>query len=275
MNNVSQPLMQLYQNFLLFLPKLIAALVIFVAGLYLSGLAARSVERAAKARDVDHELVVLVSRLTRWGVLVLGLVIALGQVNFNLTGFMAGLGIVGFTVGLAVQDVSRNFVSGLLLLMQQPFSIGDTIEVSGYTGTVVDISTRATELKTFDGLRVSIPNTDVYTSTVKHFGHVKFRRLDVSVGVAYDSDLDLVTRTVVKALAGIKGVVESGDQAPIVVYNSFGESSIDLTAYYWIDLDEVGFLDAQNGAFITTKLALEAAGIDMPYPTRTILTPKA
>ncbi len=261
------------QQFLLFLPKLIAALVIFFVSLYASVLAAKTVKRAMKAKKVDPELSLLLARITRISVLVVGTVIALQRVDFNLTGFLAGLGIIGFTIGFAIQDVTKNLVAGMLLLWQQPFDIGDSIEVSGYAGTVTNISMRATEIRTADGIDVIIPNGDVYVSPIKIFSDIQRRRVAVSVGVACDSDLDLVTRTLEEALSTIPGVIID-DPAPKVVFGAFGESTIDLTAYYWVDLDQIGYLDGQDRGIKVVKTACEQAGIDMPYPTRTLLMPQ-
>ena len=111
------PWQEFLQQTMRFIPRLIAALVIFGAGIFLSGWAARWAERAAKNRTSDPELLRLLSRLTRWAVLIVGLLLALEQVNFDLTAFVAGLGIIGFTVGFALQDIARNFVAGILLLI--------------------------------------------------------------------------------------------------------------------------------------------------------------
>jgi len=263
----------LAQQFLLFLPKLIAALVIFFVTLYASVLAAKAVKHAMEAKKVDPELSLLLARITRISVLVIGTVIALQQVDFNLTGFLAGLGIIGFTIGFAIQDVSKNIIAGMLLLWQQPFDIGDVIEVSGHAGTVTNISMRATEIRTFDGLDVIIPNGDVYVSAIKKYSDIVRRRVALSVGVACNSDLDLVTRTLEEALSTIPGVI-TDDPAPKVMFGAFGESTIDLTAYYWVDLDQIGYLDGKDQGIKAVKTACEQAGIDMPYPTRTVLMPQ-
>jgi small conductance mechanosensitive channel len=261
------------QQFLLFLPKLIAALVIFFVSLYASVLAARAVKGAMRAKKVDPELSLLLARITRISVLVVGTVIALQQVDFNLTGFLAGVGIIGFTIGFAIQDVTKNLVAGMLLLWQQPFDIGDSIEVSGYAGTVTNISMRATEIRTADGIDVIIPNGDVYVSAIRKYSDIVRRRVALSVGVACDSDLDLVTRAIEEALATIPGVI-TDDPAPKVMFEAFGESSIDLTAYYWVDLDQIGYFDGKDQGIRVVKTACEQAGIDLPYPTRTLLMPQ-
>lgn len=257
---------------LVFLPKLITALVIFLVGLYLSGLAGRAVKRTLNARDSDPELTLLLQRVAKWTIIILVTITALQRVDFNLTGFVAGLGIIGFTIGFALQDVSKNFVAGILLLLQQPFDIGDAIEVAGYSGTVKNVDIRATEIRTFDGLQVLIPNGDVYVNAIKNFSKAKRRRLQLNIGVAYDSDLDIVTDTVSTALSSISGVI-TDDPAPVVAFKEFGDSSINLTAYFWIDLDQTGYLNAQDQSIKVIKKAFEATGIDMPFPMRTLQMP--
>lgn len=257
---------------LVFLPKLITALVIFLVGLYLSGLAGRAVKRTLNARDTDPELTLLLQRVAKWTIIILVTITALQRVDFNLTGFVAGLGIIGFTIGFALQDVSKNFVAGILLLLQQPFDIGDAIEVAGYSGTVKNVDIRATEIRTFDGLQVLIPNGDVYVNAIKNFSKAKRRRLQLNIGVAYDSDLDIVTDTVSTALSSISGVI-TDDPAPAVAFKEFGDSSINLTAYFWIDLDQTGYLNAQDQSIKVVKKAFEATGIDMPFPMRTLQMP--
>ncbi|OQY35105.1 MAG: hypothetical protein B6I38_01835, partial [Anaerolineaceae bacterium 4572_5.1] len=108
-------------------------------------------------------------RTTRWAIIIWGLFLGLQQVEFNLTGFVTGLGIVGFTIGFAFQDIAKNFMAGMLLLLQQPFDIGDSIEVAGYAGTVTDIEIRSTALRTFDGRHVIIPNAEVFTGVITNF----------------------------------------------------------------------------------------------------------
>ncbi len=273
MDIISQSLQAMLEQFLLFLPKLIVAVMVFFIGLYFSGGAARGVKRMAASRRLDPELSLLLERLARWTVIILSSVVALQQVNFDVTGFVAGLGIIGFALGFALQDVSKNFVAGILLLLQRPFDIGNVIEVSGYLGTVTEIDIRATGIRTLDGVPVLIPNGDVYVAAIKNFSRTKRRRLEVAVGVAYDSDLELVACTIVKALSGIAGVV-ADDPAPQVVFGEFGKSSIDLKAYFWIDLDKIDYSDAQDQAIKTIKTAFEQAGIEIPFPTHTLLMPQ-
>lgn len=255
-------------NLLAFLPLVIVSLLIFVFSFYLAGLASRGVKRVLERRKVDKELAILFSQITRWALVVLGITLALEQVGFDLTAFLTGLGILGFTVGFALQDVSKNFIAGVLLLLEQPFDLGDTIEVGGILGKVAKVDVRATELYTPDGQNVIIPNGEIFTSAITNYTRYPRRRVELSVGVGYESDLEQVRAVALGALAGLPGLLD--DPAPQVVFNNFGESSIDFTLYFWVDLSQTSYLAALDAAVVRIKTAFERAGINIPYPVRTI-----
>jgi len=272
MDIVSKTLQDLLTDFLTFLPNLIAALLIFVVSLYLAGLIAKLVRRSLEGRKADNEIMLLLTKLSRWSIIILGSIAALQQVGFDVTAFLAGVGVLGFTVGFALQDVSKNFVAGLLLLLEQPFDIGDVIEVGEYTGTVANVELRATEIYTFDGQNVLIPNADVFTSPIKNFSRYNKRRLDITIGVAYDSDLEVVRQTALDVVSQIKGVIN--DPAPSLIFNNLNESTIDFTVYYWIDLEIGGYLESMDAGVSGIKTVFQEKGIEMPYPTRKVILEK-
>lgn len=257
-----------------FVPRLGVAILVYLIARLISSSAARLIRRSMEMQKRDTELIVLLEMLTRWGILALGIVLALEQLApGRFSSLIAGLGIAGFTIGFALQDVAKNFVAGILLLIQQPFEIGDSIEVADFGGTVLDISLRATELRTWDGRRVFIPNGDIFVSPIVNFSRAMRRRIEISIGVAPDSDLDHVARVTLDTIAkSVSGVLT--DPAPQVVFSQFGESTIDIKVLYWIDTGEAGVLQAQDEGVRGIKEAFEDQGIEMPYPTRTILMAK-
>jgi small conductance mechanosensitive channel len=266
--SISDTLNQMLFNFVEFLPNLIVALIVFIVGLYLAGIFARMVRRGLERRKTDPEIILLASKTTRWVVIVLGTLAALQQVNFNITAFLTGLGIVGFTIGFALQDVSKNFVAGLLILIQQPFDIGDAIKVTDYAGTVIAIDLRATELHTLDGQVVFIPNAEVFTNPITNYTKASKRRVDLSAGVAYESDLEEVTRAALEAVSSIPGLLQ--DPAPTLHFQGFGGTTIDLTLFYWIDTNQTDPFTAKDIGLKEIKVAFERAGIEMPYPTQRV-----
>jgi small conductance mechanosensitive channel len=257
-----------------FLPRLGLALLILFIAYWVSRIVRKQVRRAMKRRDHDPELIVLLEMLTRWGILAFGIVIAAEQIApGQFSSLIAGLGVAGITVGFALQDVAKNFIAGLLLLIQQPFEIGDSIEVVSYGGTVLEISLRSTTIRTWDGRHVIIPNSEVYLNPIINFSAAPRRRIEITVGVAPDSDLDQVTRVALKTLTeNVEGILQ--DPAPQIIFSNFGDFTIDFTAYYWIDTGEVGVFKATNEGVKAIKNAFDEEKIEMPYPTYVTLTDK-
>jgi small conductance mechanosensitive channel len=268
-NNLSDLLQDLYAGLIGFIPDLIISLIIFLAGLYLAGLIRRVQSRWLVRRNASTETTLVIEAITKWTLYVLVTTMALNQIGFNLTAFLTGLGILGFTVGFAIQDVSKNFVAGLLLLLEQPFGIGDTIEVKGFTGTVLDVQLRATEMRTLDGLIVQIPNADIFTSPITNFTRATMRRIELKTGVAYGTDLESARGTALQAVFRIEGVLV--DPAPRLVYDKLGPSSLEFSLYYWIDTGATDYLTAVDAGVVAIETAFSAAEIEMPYPMQTVI----
>lgn len=254
-----------------FLPRLIAALVIFAVGVFLSGFVARSIHRLLTARKVDPELSILLRRIVKISLMMLTTIVSLQQIDFEVTAFVAGLGIVGFTVGFALQDVSKHLVAGVLLLLQQPFEIGDAIEVAGHAGVVEDISLRATELRTFDGLLVLIPNGDVYVKPIRKFGRGYYRRVQLTVKVQ-TTDTVLAKKTVLERVLAITGVIPASP-TPRVMTKSLTATASELVCYFWVDLELTGILEAQDlviesvrDGFLDASVKAESIAIAVPAP---------
>lgn len=269
---LSDTLQLLLERFLLFLPKMIAAFVFFLIGLYLVNLLARLARKGLEARKVDRQAAHVIVQVLRWTLTILVVVIALQQVEFNLTAFVASLGVLGFTIGFALKDISENFTAGLLLLLQRPFELGDLVEIEGFFGKVNDVSLRATEILTQDGHHVVIPNSTVFTNPIINYTRTPTWRIAIDVGVAYNSDLEQVRQVTVAALSAHPMILK--DPAPYVVFNAFGDSAINLTAFYWIDSREVYPRRAKDPGIMAISKAYTTAGIDIPFPIRTLLMEK-
>jgi small conductance mechanosensitive channel len=250
------------------LPTILEALLIAVAGIFLARLTSNVLTRVLKRQKADPEVTLLLARLTFWSIIVIGLITAL-QRFFDVTAFLAGLGILGFTVGFALQNIMQNFVAGVILLIQQPFNVSDAIEVSTYSGTVLAINMRTTEMRTWDGRIVIIPNSDVLSNTITNFTRAKSRRIDVPVGLSYASDPETARRTILEAVRSIPGLLD--DPAPSAVFDKFGDSSFGLTLYFWIDMEKGDYIAAKDLALLKIKDALDRHSIEMPFPTSTVL----
>ncbi len=269
MESITVILQELLVKFLTILPKAIAAMVILIIAIYLAGLISKIMCKALDKRGVDKEVGLVITRIVRWAVITLGFFLALHQLGFDLSAFLVSLGVVGFTVGFALQDISKNFVAGMLLLLQQPFDIGNVIEIDGFTGTVLNVDLRATEIRTLDGKIVLIPNADVYSNPITNYSREINRRLDLTIGVACDTDLELARATVLEAIAGIEGLLS--DPAPQVIFSNFGDSSIDFDLYFWVDTQKNDILFAKDSAVVMINAAFVEKGIEIPYPVQTVL----
>ena len=259
---------QFVESLVFFIPKLITALVIFVAAVILGGLASRSVRRAARPKVTDPGTLRLLGRLARWTVIVVGTLAALDQVDFDVTSFVAGLGIAGFTLGFALQDIARNFVAGILLLIRQPFNIGESVKIGGYAGTVMDVSTRDTVIKTWDGEKVIIPNSDVFTQAITNYSDLPLRRRTIRIGLGYDEDVGRAVRAFMKAIRGVEGVL--ADPQPTVLVEELGDSALMLAARFWVDQGTHSLFEVHSAAVQAIKETAAAGGIDLPYPTQTV-----
>lgn len=268
MPDIVKPFEDMLATLIAKLPNVITAIVIFILFIYLAIVVRRALRLGMQRRKMDPQVAALMTKVGYWTVVILGTIVALQQVGFNVTAFLTGVGVVGFTIGFALQDVSKNFVAGLLLLIQEPFDVGDTIEVKGFTGSVLAIDLRATEMKTLDGRLVLIPNSDVFTSPITNFTRALSRRVELQIGVSYESDPEHVRTTALKAISSIPGLLD--DPPPQVVFNNFGPSTFDLSIYYWIDTAITTVFPAQDAGLVAINRLFQGAGIEMPYPTQVV-----
>ncbi len=175
---------------------------------------------------------------------------------------LAGLGFFSVAIGFAFQDILENTLSGVLLLIRQPFESGDQIEVHGQTGTVEAITIRETRITTYDGQLVVIPNRDVYKNVIRVQTHHEHRRLSFTVGVAYENDAPEACAVIVDALKTVDGIVESPQ--PEALVSQLGVSTVDIDARFWCAAPQHDARVVQDAAIVAVKQALDAHGVEMP-----------
>jgi small conductance mechanosensitive channel len=266
MDAVYEGLLHLLVQAIDFLPRLTVAIVVFLLSLLGAKLAGRGAARAAK--NADEEIGRLLGRLAALATVVVGTVVALDQVDFDVTGFVAGLGLVGFTLGFAFQDIAKNLMAGILIVIQQPFEIGEAIEVSDYSGTVTDVDIRATTIKTWDGQKVIVPNAQVYTSPITNYSGYAARRITLALGVGYEEDLANAQQVFLEAIQKVPGVL--ADPEPAIYCKGLGSSAVEMTAYFWIDQTESNMFVVTSEAVKALKVAAAREGINLPYPIQTV-----
>lgn len=204
------------------------------------------------------------------GILVFLKYIGLGNAATTLIG-AAGVGTL--VVGFAMKDIGEHMFAGIMLAFNRPFRVGDTIEIVGYIGKVIDISLRNTHIKTFDGKDVYIPNGNLIKNPLSNLTIDGFIRTTISVGIAYDADARNAISLIRDILEAEPGIITETKE-PTAYVTSFGASSIDITAYYWIDPTNPQTSNMTISSNIIQKInsAFKEASIDIPYQTINVIS---
>ncbi|MCV9385448.1 mechanosensitive ion channel family protein [Reichenbachiella ulvae] len=259
------------ENLTAMLPNLVVAVLVVVFFYFIAKLL-RAVAKKLLDRFVEKGAISnLFSAIIYLITMGVGLIIALNLLKLEqtVTSLLAGAGIIGLALGFAFQDITANFIAGVLMAFRKPIQVGDIISTSNYTGTVEEIDLRATIIRTFQGLHVIIPNKDVFQTPVTNFTKTYDRRIDLEVGVSYAEDLERVRDIAIGAVSKLPYLLPG--QEVKLFYHEFGDSSINFTIMLWIHYpDEPGYLRARSEAIIAIKKAFDQNGITIPFPIRTL-----
>jgi small-conductance mechanosensitive channel len=258
-------------NFIAALPNIGLAIVVF-ALFYLGAKWIMSVaKRVTETAGLSPSAGLVLGRLSRWLAMGVGLLVAL---NIAVPSFTTGeliqlLGISSVAIGFAFRDILQNFLAGILLLLTEPFRIGDEIAVSDFEGTVEDIQTRATTLRTYDGRRIVIPNASLFTESVTVNTAFDKRRSEYSVGIGYGDDIGQAMMLILEAIKQVKDVCQ--EPSPDVLVAELGDFSVNIRARWWTDSQRADVLAVQSKVIAEIKNRLLENGVDLPFPTQQIL----
>ena len=243
------------------------AAVLVLIGLLLSSLASRLAVRFLRHRLSVHVLQ-LIRRITFYAILALFVTSALRELGFNLAVLMGAAGVLGVAIGFASQTTASNLISGLFLIGERSFEVGEIIKVGQTTGEVLSIDALSVKLRTMDNLYVRIPNETLIKSEVTTLNRFPIRRFDLTVGVAYKEDLDRVRDVLMNAAEANVHCLD--EPAPLFIFTGFGDSSLDIQFSVWARREN--FLTLRNTISADIKRAFDEAGIEIPFPHRTIYT---
>jgi small conductance mechanosensitive channel len=252
------------------LPGIITALIVLMLTRYAAEYARKIAEKignkALHSRSLQS-LLIKTADIIAW---VVGIVTAciITFPGLSVGDIVATLGLSTVAIGFTFQDIFKNFLAGILILIQRPFHINDQIIVGDYEGTVEQIDIRTTRLCTYDGERILIPNSQVFASSVRVRTAFAQRRTDLAVAVNYNASLPAVQKILQTAIARVEGVLK--DKPPEIDIVGFGESSIDFVVRYWTHPRQPQVRQIQTRAIIAVKEALDTAKIEIPYPIRTL-----
>jgi small-conductance mechanosensitive channel len=252
------------------IPRMIAATLVIIL---FWGLAAalRFFMRFLFRRIIsDLTLENLIKQVVYYAVWVLGLVVAVDALGWDPQATATGLGLTGLALGFALKDILSNFVSGLLLLASRPFEVGDQIVVGETEGNVVKIMLRATQIRTYDGRIVLVPNAEIFTNRITNNTANPIRRGTVELFLGYDQDLRHAAAVTREATAGADGVLD--DPPPSVRVVELGQDDAILEARFWTDSRRSDFVATSSAVRAAIVEAMKRAGIGLPDPDVRILT---
>lgn len=213
----------------------------------------------------------LLASIFKMCVLITGIFVALDFLGLTgtVTSLLAGAGIVGLAIGFAFQDMTENLIAGIAMGIRKPFQIGDIVETDKVFGTVKTINLRNTLVETFFGQLEIIPNKILFRNVLTNYSTSGVRRIEVPVGISYADDPEKAVEVIVEQINQYDFVIKKEETA--VFAKDFGDSSINLLLWFWIDYPgETGFMQARHQAIIGVKKALESVDILIPFPIRTL-----
>ena len=267
---LAQKLVYVYQSLVLLLPNIVIGLIVMAMFYFGAWLAERAVTRIFHARQ-QFDLASLLGGFVRWGLTGFGFLVAATIIfpSVKPSDVLATLGIGSVAIGFAFKDILQNWFAGLLILLRQPFKRGDQIIVKGYEGTVEHVEARATSIKTYDGRRVVIPNSDIYTQPITVNTAFPTVRSSFDVGIGYGDDIEAARSAILDAIEVIEGPLK--DPKPEVIIWDLADFSINLRVRWWSDSKRAAVIQARSRVIAAVRHALTEAQIDMPYPTRVVL----
>ena len=247
--------------------EVLGAFVLLVGGWLLSNFVKRNILRLLdRSTRLDATLKPVLANLVRYTILGFVLIAVLAQFGVQTASIIAMLGAAGLAIGLALQGALQNIAAGIMLLFLRPFRVGDYIDAEGVAGSIDEIGLFTTQMHTFDGIYLEVPNAQLWNRAIKNFSRRPTRRLDVSVGIGYRDDID-------KALAVLMDLLEKdarvhGDPAPEVMVTELADSAVNLNLRCWTSSGDYWPLhfDLAKGV----KQRLDEAGISIPYPQRDV-----
>ncbi|AFT66679.1 MAG: small-conductance mechanosensitive channel [Cycloclasticus pugetii] len=243
----------------------VRALIFFIVGIILSR-AANNVVTRWSTHKLDAHKQLLVARVASYLVLLMFFFMGLKALGFDLGVLIGAAGIISVAIGFASQTSASNIISGLFLVSERPFSIGDMVRVGSTIGEVISIDLLSVKLRTFDNLFVRIPNETLIKSEVTTLTRFPIRRIDLAIGVAYKESIKHV-RKVMERVADANPICLD-EPKPTFIFKGFGDSSLDMQFSVWVKREN--FSELKNAIYEEIKEAFDAEGIEIPFPHQSI-----
>ena len=262
----------LIDNTIARLPSIILAIIVFIVFFFLARGIKKLIRRVTRHRRNARSLGMVLGRLAQGTIILIGAFVAMTILipSFKVSDLVNLLGISGVAVGFAFRDILQNFLAGILILLTEPFEINDQIVFKSFEGTVENIETRATTIRTYDGRRIVIPNAELFTNSVTVNTAFDKRRIEYDFGIGYGDDIDQAKQLILETIRETEGVLQ--DPAPDVLVMELADFTVNIRGRWWIQPPRrADTLDFRDKVLTAVKNKLTANGVDMPFPTQQIL----
>ncbi|WP_299397827.1 mechanosensitive ion channel domain-containing protein [uncultured Gelidibacter sp.] len=251
-----------YDLTLLYGPKLLGAILIWIVGSWLIKMILKGTQKTMERGNYDISLNKFLMNLLNWILKIILIVVVLGIFGIGTTSFAAILAAAGLAIGLALQGSLANFAGGVLIMIFKPYKVGDFIEAQGIAGTVKEIQIFTTKMTSPDNKEIIIPNGKLSNDNIVNYSTMELRRVDMVFGVGYDSDIKKTKEILMNELTSHPAVLK--EPAPLVRLSELADSSLNFHVRPWVK--NADYWSTYYDLMESTKQALDAAGIDIPYP---------
>lgn len=266
--DITEAIKGYYDDLITVLPKLGIAFMVLILTLVIAGWLRNISRRTLSTRMEDPLLADFLSRVINTLFLIIGFVVILKIIGLGgaAASLLAGAGIGAFVIGFAFKDIGENFLAGILMAFKRPFKIGDIIETQGITGKVISLTLRDTQVKTFSGKDVFIPNGAIMKNPIINRTIDGYLRYEFTVGLAYEDNLKEGIKIIKTTIQNTAGVLQEKGREVKVLFEELGTSTVNATAYFWVNMDDpnISGLAVQSDAIEATVIALSEAGYYLP-----------
>ncbi len=246
--------------------KAAVAILIFYVGRFIARMASNGVRKLMQSQEVDKILESFVSNLLYWALMTFVIIATINQLGVQTTSLIAIMGAAGLAIGLSLQGSLSNFAAGVLIVMFRPYKVGDWVEAAGISGSVVQVQILTTILKTGDNKQIVVPNSAIMGSIITNYSANETRRVDLTVGVSYDDDLDKVRATIRELVDADDRILK--DPECLIAVAELGDSSVNFTVRPWVKTADYWgvFFDLTEAI----KKRFDQEGISFPFPQQDV-----
>lgn len=265
---IKESVLNYWDTFLNHVPQLILGLIILILAFMISRWLSSLFQRRLARRMEDPLLSNFLSRIFKMLLIILGIMLAFHVMGLTgiAAGLMAGAGVGAIIIGFAFQDIGANFMAGVILAFNRPFGIGDTIEIGGIMGKVLSLNLRTTQVKTFDGKDVFIPNNTIVKEELINYTKDGLIRLEFSVGIDYDADIDQALDVIKQTLSKYNKVLNTPERQPLVIIRELATSTIVVDVKFWVETFDYRKATAELKSKVISQVLkdLVSSGVGLP-----------